>query len=456
MKIGLVGWGVETKSAYSYFGAKNEYVICNEHDSGDFPDSANTKVQYLDLKKVSGDAGSNNDLSYLHNLGDCDQIIYSPVAWNNLIKVYYARPEVLAKMKTAQHIFFENVDNKKIIGVTGTKGKSTTATLIYEFLKAAGKNVYLGGNIGVCPLDFIDEMKTSDAIAVLELSSYQLNDLPFSPHVAVLLNITPEHLDWHGSMESYIEAKSHITTAQTNDDILIYNPTNESCSQVASNTDAKSITYPSQDSFVRDASVGDNLRMAFSDDSTIDISDTKIKGKHNLLNIEAAAFAYSIYCSDTGPIKEVLLSFAGLEHRLEFVATIDGVDYVNDSIASTPDACIAGIKSFSKPVVVLVGGHDRGLDLSNFVIELINMQQNIRAVICFGEVRQKLQGLLEDKLPCTIVDGRMDMVVPAAREQAQSGDAVLLSPGFSSYDMYTKFTVRGEEFKKNVLKLETS
>jgi UDP-N-acetylmuramoylalanine--D-glutamate ligase len=451
MKIGLAGWGVETKSAYKYFGPSHEYVICNEHDSGGFPSDTNVNVQYLGLKKVSGDAGSNQDLSYLNNLDDCDQIIYSPVAWNNLVKVYQGKPDILAKMKTTQHIFFEKVDKRKIIGVTGTKGKSTTASLIYSFLEAAGKNVYLGGNIGVCPLDFIDKMSDDDAIAVLELSSYQLNNLQYSPHIAVLLGITPEHLDWHGDFDSYALAKSHLTTAQTPEDILIFNQENEASVQIAANSPAIKSPFPSSESFLR--STGDDtlLTMMFNDGTTIDIAGTNIRGKHNLLNIEAAAQAYSYFCNQPEPVRSALDAFGGLEHRLELVTNIEDVEYVNDSIACTPDATVAAVKSFTGPIVLLLGGHDRGIDLVGLKNDLLELGDKIRVIVCFGEVGKKLYELLNMDHACILTKSDMQDIVNTARDNAQAGDVVLLSPGFSSYDMYNKFSVRGDDFKDKVL-----
>jgi len=448
MKIGLVGWGVETQSAYRYFGPDHFYVICNEHTADDMPTGDTITLKITEQIRISGDAGYGDDLTYLKGLDDCDSIIYSPTAWNNLLKVYSDSPITLAKMKTVQHIFFENVDKHKIIGVTGTKGKSTTVSLVYELLKTAGKNVFLGGNIGASPLDFIAEMASEDAVAVLELSSYQLRNLRCSPHVAVLLGITPEHLDWHGTFDAYAEAKATITKYQTREDVLIYDQRNDAAHSIAKKSLAQKIPIPNTNTILR---VSGNHEVTLKDGTTI---RPKMLGTHNLYNLQIATIAYSLYCGETEPIKKVATNYVGLEHRLEFVREVDGVKYYNDSVACTPEAAIAGVDSFDAPVIALIGGHDRGLDLNNFIQQLVERSGKIHQIICFGESGPLINKLLDKtSLPHTFTEKDMAEIVVLAHSQAREGDIVLLSPGFSSYDSYLKFSFRGDDFRKSVVAL---
>lgn len=453
MKIGLVGWGIETKSAYHYFGKQHQYLIVSEQPIHEPPNGNNVQVQTLNIERSSGDAGSVNDLSYMKNVEKCDLIIYTPIAWNNLVEYCSTKLDVLKKSKTVLELFFEVVDRRKVIGVTGTKGKSTTATLLYEFLKKAGKKVYIGGNVGVSPLDFIEEMQSEDALAVIELSSYQLLNMKVSPHVAILLGITPEHLDWHGSFDAYIEAKSHITAFQNATDHLIYAQTNESATKLASGSTAQKHPFPTEKSLVR----LEQADLVFQNGERLVWDELHIKGAHNLLNLEAACIAYQLFVEDISPLIDALKEFKGLPHRLAFVAEHDGAKYYNDSIASAPEASLAGLRTFSPPVVLLIGGHDRGVDLYAFGQSLAGERSHLRHVICFGEVGVKLGEVMSslDIPHTTVIDGGMKAVVETASLHALPGDVVLLSPGFSSYDAYRKFHERGDDFCRAVTTLST-
>lgn len=448
MKIGLVGWGIETQSAYRYFGNTNQYLIVNEQPIANPPVGDNIQIQVLDSVKSTGDAGSINDLSYLNGIEDCDKIIYSPVAWNNLLRYSENNNGILQKSCTVMHIFFEKVDKKKIIGITGTKGKTTTATLIYEFLRSAGRNVFIGGNIGNSPLDFIDSMSKEDAIAVLELSSYQLNSLTTSPHIAVLLSITPEHLDWHGNFENYTTAKENIAKFQDENDHLIFSVKNEIANNIAMKHLAIKHPFPSDHKPFKIV----KKEMIFSSGQIINIEELDLRGEHNMLNIEAACTVYKLLEDDTAPVVRALKEFKALPHRLSYVCEVEGVRFYDDSIASTPEAALAGFSTFGEKVVLLLGGHDRGLELHSFGQELFKKIDNIRHIVCFGEVGKKLSEMLSGLgIMNTLVDDRdMGIVVKTAWSNAKTGDIILLSPGFSSYDMYRKFDERGDDFCKNV------
>jgi len=452
MKIGLVGWGIETQSAYRYFGSNHSYIICNEHEDESLPAHSNVTLSTNHVTRDHGDAGSSKDLSYLKPLDECELIIYSPVSWNNLKVAFAGQEDFLSRCKTVQHIFFEKADQTRIIAITGTKGKSTVADVCARMLEAAGKTVFLGGNIGIGSLDFLDEFNSDlDSICVLELSSYQLNNLTLSPRVAVLLAITPEHLDWHGTFDRYASAKANITIHQSASCTLIYDQRNKVACGIADKSSANKVGFPNAKSPIRGTEEPNpENKILFKSGETV---ETFIRGKHNMYNLEAASLACSVFSDDFQIFGEVARNYRGLSHRLETVDTINGVTYINDSIASTPEASLAGIDSFSEPVVLLIGGHDRGLDIQEYCRHIKERLGHLRQVIIFGEVANRLSSTLKDySVPHLKVDG-MENIVNLASECAKSGDVVLLSPGFSSYDSYLKFSFRGDDFKNYVRKL---
>ena len=281
--------------------------------------------------------GSATDLSYLDGLGDRDKVIYSPSSYKNLQKVYGSDRRFWDKTTTAQNIFFENSQTKNIIGVTGTKGKGTTSTLIAKILEAEGKKVYLGGNVGKSVLDFIHEAKPDDWV-VLELSSFQLQTFVHSPHIAVCLMIAMEHMDWHTDMEEYLEAKANIFKHQTLDDIAIYYAKDENSKKLAFNSPGKKIPYfEKPGAFVREDGlivIGDN------ETEIIHKTEVKLLGEHNLQNICAALTATHEAVGGLDKARVILTSFSGLEHRLELVRELGGIKYYDDSFATTPDAAI--------------------------------------------------------------------------------------------------------------------
>ncbi|HET7827301.1 MAG TPA: Mur ligase family protein, partial [Candidatus Saccharimonadales bacterium] len=243
MKIGIVGWGVEGQSAYKYFGPDHDYLIVNEEPRDDFPaQSDKLRVQFIASARQPGLTGNVADLSYLDGLDQCERIVYSVANAKNLEKKFGSDKNFWAKTTTVIQLFFENVKTKNIIGVTGTKGKGTTSTLIYEMLKAAGHSAFLGGNIGKSPLDFIGQVGPDDWV-VLELSSFQLYNLTYSPRIGVCLMIAPEHLEWHDDMTDYVEAKANLFRHQKPDDIAVYFAGNTYSKRIAGYSPGQKIPY---------------------------------------------------------------------------------------------------------------------------------------------------------------------------------------------------------------------
>lgn len=448
MKIGIVGWGVEGQSAFHYFGPDHEYLIVNEEPRDDFPpESDRIKIQFIDKKRPVGLTGNAEDLSYLAGLDKCDKIIYSPVAPKNLRQFYGDNKSFWDKTTTALHIFFETVKTKNIIGVTGTKGKGTTSTLIAKMLEAQGKKVHLGGNIGRSVLDFVNDVMADDWV-VLEVSSFQLYNFPYSPHIAVILMVKPEHLDWHEDFYEYTEAKSQLIRHQKKDDVAIYFAENEYSKQIAGDSPGKKIPYYEKPgAFVR----GDGM-IVIGDDEKVIISKEEVKllGEHNLQNICAACTAVSEVVGSLDKAKAVLSSFSGLEHRLELVREFEGVKYYDDSFGTTPETAAVAIKSLIEPVILIAGGSDKGVPLDELADSIV--KDRVKAVVTIGETAPKIQKLLKARKFSNILSGlaKMPDIVAAARGAAEPGDAVLLSPGCASFGLFKDYKDRGNQFKQAV------
>jgi UDP-N-acetylmuramoylalanine--D-glutamate ligase len=458
MKIGIVGWGIETKSAYSYFGPEHEYLIVNEEPLPDFPaESDKVMVRFISSERRPGLTGNVDDLSYLDGIEKCDRVIYSTPAAKNLEKKFGHDKHFWSKATTIQHIFFEEVKTKNIIGVTGTKGKGTTSTLIYEMLKAAGKKVFLGGNIGVAVLDFVRQVQPDDWV-VLELSNFQLYNLTYSPHIAVCLMLTEEHLEWHPDMEDYVEAKANLFRHQKKDDVAIYFADNEYSKRIAGYSPGTKIPY----FMVPGARMSADGKIVVGDSETeiINKSELKLLGEHNLQNVCAALTAawFSLGQEEaqvkTDAFKSVLSTFSGLEHRLELVREYDDVKYYDDSFGTTPDTAIVALKAIIQPVVLILGGHDKGLDYQDIIKEIVS-DDHVRHVITIGKIGPKLAQMLRENQFTHITENLTSMpeMVTEARRVAKPGDAVLLSCGTSSFGMFKDYKDRGDQFKAAVRSL---
>lgn len=340
-----------------------------------------------------------------------------------------------------------------IIGVTGTKGKGTTSSLIAKILEAAGKKVWLVGNIGVSALAVLDQIQSED-IVVFELSSFQLWDIEKSPHIAVITIIEADHLDIHEDMEEYVAAKARIRQFQTDDDVCIYHPTNGLSKAIASSYNrGKTIRYGVSDGggvYVEDG--------AFRADegALAPVEALQLVGLHNQENACAAITACLEYNVTPGLIEVGLRTFKGLPHRIEFVREYEGVAYYNDSYASAPMATAAAIESFSRPTIVIIGGTDKGSDFTA-LFERMKRRTNVKQIVFIGTTRTMLVEKLEPaglKVPFTVVDGTgMPEVVEAARSVACPGDVILLSPGCASFDMFKDFSDRGNQFREYVQSL---
>jgi len=427
VKVALVGFAVESKSALTYFRKQGaDITVCDQDPSVKLPENVTSRL------------GKN----YLENLDDFDLICRTPGV--NPSTIASANPGLKAEITTPTNEFFKSCPTKNIIGVTGTKGKGTTTTLISKMLEAFGKDVYLGGNIGVPPLDFLPKLK-SDSWVVLELSSFQLIDLKASPKIAVCLMVVPEHLNWHSDLDDYLTAKSQLFNHQSTDDLAVYFALNDNSKKVASISPARHIPY-----FAEPGALVKDDQIVIDNKIICRTSELQLLGKHNWQNVCAATTVVWQISQDVEAIGSVLTSFTGLPHRLELVRELNGVKFYNDSYATGPEAAMAAVEAISGPKVLIAGGFDRHLPLDKLAMVIKSNESGIRKLILIGESRWRLEdelkkvGFSNDIL---LESKKMNEIVTSAAGYAKPGDSLLLSPGFASFDMFANFEERGQLFK---------
>lgn len=353
-----------------------------------------------------------------------------------------------AEITSEMEVFFE-LCPCTIFGVTGSDGKTTTTTLISELLKAAGNKVWLGGNIGTPLLSAVDDIKVTD-FAVVELSSFQLMDMRRSPHVAVVTNLAPNHLDMHKDMEEYVEAKKNLFRFQMEDDVLILNGDNAITAGFTGNGETKYFSRQQA------ANVCLNGGMICRNGAAVlDTREIAIPGVHNIENYMAAILAVEGLVDDE-TIRKVAREFAGVEHRIELVRVKDNVKFYNDSIASSPSRTIAGLNSFDQKVLLIAGGYDKQIpyDVLGPVI-----CKKVKRLYLNGATAEQIRKAVEKAPEYTpgnpeIVDcGDFTTAVHRAAADAKSGDVVLMSPAAAAFDQFKNFMVRGDYFKKLVKEL---
>ena len=441
MKIALIGFGLEAKSAYDYFKSidqNNTFEIYDENPK--------SKIELPNGVKFFGDF---HDFSKIQ----ADLIVRTPA-------VNPSRLPKNAKITSVTNLFFEKCP-APIIGVTGSKGKGTVSSFIAEILRAAGLRVHLVGNIGLTALNELSKIQKDDAV-IYELSSFQLWDVQKSPHIAILNNLEVDHLDVHDGFEDYVVAKMNIAKNQTENDFFIFNVENSIVLKNVENlkNQLKAELQPFQDYNL--AHIQENYFL-WGDEVLFETDILKIPGEHNQKNACAAMIATFDFLREKGfQIEEIfdfwregLSKFTGLPHRLKFVREFEGVRFYDDSIATTPGSAIAALNSFEKPKILILGGSNKGADLSELIEKISKMpEQELRKVILMGVESSKLaQKLTQAGFERFINLGQetnMQEVVKTAFENAQSGDIVILSPAHASFDMFKSYVDRGEQFVENV------
>jgi len=382
-------------------------------------------------------------------------------------KLFQQVDELNASLSSNTDLFFTIIDiinanlandNKKVktIGITGTKGKSTATSIIAHMLTTAGVHSYLGGNIGIAPLSLIDviidtaENNNSNypVFAVLELSCHQLNDTLHSPNYAVVLDVTPEHLDYYKSFNEYVLAKSHICKFQTENDFVIFDSEKYIPKKIAHMANATHLTF----SYSRNIS---NNWITYQAEKVSDLNKVPLTGKHTINNALPAVIIAKHLGLSNQSISQALESFKSLPHRLELIQEKDGISYYNDSLSTTPVATIAAIESFNNnPIILIAGGFDRGLDYSELAQEIIDHQIKHLILlpdtgeIILDEIKKRINNNM-GQLTFTQVSS-MKHAVRVAKEHAIDGDIVLMSPASASFNLFENYQDRGDQFRKFV------
>lgn len=344
---------------------------------------------------------------------------------------------------------------RPIIGVTGTNGKTTTTVLIGEIFEQASRPNVIAGNIGLPLVEGVDKA-SSNAILVTELSSFQLeNIVEFRPHVGVLLNVAEDHLDWHPNFKEYQQAKKRLFLNQEKSDFAVINYDDPIVRNLAKATAAQTILCskkPLQKGvFLKGGQI--IVRLGSKEERVCSNDELKIKGEHNLDNAMAAAAACLVTGVKIEAIRKALISFKGLEHRLEHVATINGVDYFNDSKATNPDATVKALMAFKRPLVLLLGGRNKG---NSFTPVEKATSRKARSIVVFGEAGDEIKLVFNGKSVEVIQVFSVEEAVKAAAQKAQAGDVVLFSPACASFDAFSSYKERGKVFKAAVRDLAGS
>lgn len=384
--------------------------------------------------------------NYLANLGRFDLVVRSSGIPPEVI--LRDNPGIETRITTVINEFVRVSPTKNIIGITGTKGKGTTSTLTAQMLEAAGYKVFLGGNIGISPFDFLDEINPQDWV-VLELSSHQLSDFTGHIPLAACLMMEQEHLPWHGGLaENYYGAKMNLFKHQTPHDTAVYFADNQLSHDIASNSPGKKIPY-----FASPGAYVENGAIMIDSTELCRTDELQLLGEHNWQNACAAVTLVWQVAQTPDPIRNVLTTFTGLPHRLEFVRDVNGVQYYNDSFASAPPATEAAMSAIPGNKVLIIGGYDRHLPLDKLVVTIKEQADQLRGVLLIGQAAERMAEELSraeyTNFQVSTAD-TMAAIVAEATSLTQKGDSVVLSPGFPSYDMFQNFEERGLLFKKEV------
>ncbi len=443
-KVAILGLGIEGLALASFLDGKVKNITLLDRAS---EEELNEKSEEnIQLRKVL-DKGYNKVFGekYLDYLGDYKFIFRSPGVKVLEPKIQDARLNGV-KVSSQIKLFFD-LCPAKIIGVTGTKGKGTTSSLIESMMKEDGFKVHLAGNIGEPAITLLDKIESSDWV-ILELSSFQLQDLKISPHIAVITNIAVDHLDYHKDEEEYILAKESISKYQKSDDIIIANKDNENAVKISNISNGKKLFFSGKeecDGFVK----GDKVFVRI-DDNYIEIcsaSEIQLVGKHNLENITSAALASIAAGAQIDSIKKGAKNFQGLSHRLELAGKKNGKKFFNDSFATNPEPTIAAINSFDEPITIILGGSSKGADFSKLASEIV--KSSVNNVILIGDEADKIEkALIEENYSKSIVkmEGDMQDFVNKADEVSKSGDVILLSPACASFGLFNNYKERGYKF----------
>lgn len=447
-KIAIIGLGVSNLPLIKIL--INEGCDVTLFDSKELENMEESTSKYIIDNNIKTSLGTN----YLEKLVGFDVIFRSPsmLPTNHYLEEESKRGAII----TTEIEQVIKLSPSKIIGITGSKGKTTTTTILYNILIGMGYSTYLGGNIGTPLFSKLDEM-TKDDIVVLELSSFQLMNMEVSPNISIITNISPDHLDVHGSYEEYINAKKYIFKNQSKSDILVLNLDDNIVSTFGEY--AKGIVRYFKNktldkSILKDNYVLNNGYITYNDDKIIDTSKLLLRGNHNYLNICASLNAIKDYINVSNEeLERIVASIKGVTHRLEFVREINGVKWYNDSASTTPDKSYAGLNAFDEKIVLIAGGYDKNISYDEMAKPILDKCSKL---ILFGATRDKIYNAVmnecktsDKSIPIYLLDS-LEEVISVANRVSESGEVVLFSPASASFDMFKNAYQRGELFKEMV------
>ena len=442
--VGLAKTGVSTIKLLDKLGAN---IIVN-----DIKDEERLKDILSDLKDIKN---AEYILGYHpENVDHIDLAVVSPGVPLDLpfiLKLKEEKIEIIGEVELAYRLS----KNPIFIGITGTNGKTTTTSLVGEIFKADKRDTFIVGNIGNPVIETVEETD-ENSILVTELSSFQLESIvDFKPHVASILNLSPDHLNRHHTMENYISAKANILKNQDKSDFSILNYDDEQVRNLQSKCNGQVIFFSRKEKLDKGVYLDEDDNIVIDIDDKITLLNKKelsLPGPHNLENC-MAAIAMSYVCNvDIETLKHVLKTFKAVEHRLEYVKTLNDVMFVNDSKGTNPDSTIKAVQSYDSPVILIAGGYNKDSDFN----ELLDIaKQNVKALVLMGETASIIEECAKEKGYKTILRvNNMKEAVEVSYDIATKGDVVLLSPACASWDMYKSFEVRGMDFKDNVNNLK--
>lgn len=443
-KIAVIGAGVSNVPLIKYLVK----LGCNItlFDKREFEKLNEDIRNFLNTKQINSFLGDN----YLDNLKGFDIIFRSPSMLPT--NTYLMREKSRGAVITTEIEQVLKYSLGKTIGITGSKGKTTTTTIVNEILNSMGYKTYLGGNIGIPLFDKIDEISEND-IVILELSSFQLMNMEVSPNIAVITNISPDHLDVHSSYEEYIDAKKYLFRNQTEKDILVLNYDDEIVKQFSFET-LSEIRYFA-DNYIKDCYVLNDSYISYNNKNIMDTSKFYLKGKHNYLNICAGLNAIKDYINVSNDVlEEIVAKINSVHHRLEFVRNINGVKWYNDSASTTPDKSLAGINAFDNDIILIAGGYDKNISYDSLAIPIIN---KVSKLILFGDTKDKIYDAVMNEIKKTVnvktkiyMMDTLEEVIEIANKVSEPGEVILFSPASASFDMFENAYQRGDLFKELV------
>ncbi|MGN1338023.1 MAG: UDP-N-acetylmuramoyl-L-alanine--D-glutamate ligase [Candidatus Coprovivens sp.] len=433
-KIAILGFGLEGKSTYNFIRKhlpNKELTIIDQKDISNSINDSNVTI-------ISGD-------NYLENLNQFDLIIKTPGISLKDIDTTKIKDKIYSQLE-----LLLEVNAKNVIGITGTKGKSTTTTLIYNVIKEQNNNTYLAGNIGIPIFDEIDKFN-EDTIIVVEMSSHQLEFVRKSPHIGIILNLYQDHLDHAGSVEHYHECKLHMFDYQNENDIAIYCSDNSNLNNIMKNKDYKQKIYKIQKEYNENyVSLKDNKVYYKNEILYIDDNKRNLLGIHNLENIMIVSLIAKILNLNLEKAKKTIDEFKGLEHRLELVGKYNNIIYYNDTIATIPEATISGIEALQNVNTLIFGGMDRGIDYTP-LINYLN-KNNVENLICMPETGYKIGKQLENTNKNIFYAETLDEAVKIAKRETKKETICLLSPAAPSYNYFKNYIEKGNKYKELIKK----